>query len=186
MILLGFLGCVQTVRFPGDRFAEETGSDTGSPSPVDTDPPGPPATILSTIDDPTISYGCNGAGTAVLAAFRTRGWAGGARVLLVEGAEARVEEHPLVLEESDTAGRWDRYTLGPLADEASPPEPGTSTAIRCGETDALTSWALWTLDRSGAPADCVVWGPAPLDALHALGALNPTIVPLCRDLGTTP
>ena len=184
MILLGLAACTQVVQFPPDLYPAETGFDTATPR--DTDPPVPPATIRATIDEPTISYGCNQAGTAILASFRTRGWAGGARVLLVDGAGVRVEQHPFVLEESDTTGAWDRYALGPLADEAAVPEPGVSTGFTCGTTDVGATWVLWTVERSGAPADCAVWGPAPLEAIHALAAVAPTVPPLCRDLGASP
>ena len=178
MILALLAGCVQTVRFQPDLFPNDnwdTGWDTGFVRPA----PGPP----SSIDPATIRAGCNGADTAISAQLWTSGAAGSATVLFVELGGPRVEFHPMLLNDASPDFQWDQYVLGPLLHGTSPHTSGTSTAFTCGEDDDRMTWAVWTTDRTGAPADCVIWGAATANARDALLSRDPAIPPLCREIG---
>lgn len=175
MILLLLAGCVQTVRFPPDLFPDDW--DTGF---VDD-------AIRSGVDEWTLAFGCFVTSDYQLEGeMQTDGWAGSASVAMVSPDGSRSEIHPMWRTQSDPAGRWDVYQLGPLTHASPEVMPGSTTTFDCYADVSNLSWAVWTTDRSGDPADCVVWGTNPAAVLEALLAEDPAIPPLCRDLGTAP
>jgi hypothetical protein len=163
MIALLLTACTTTVRFPPDLWVwEDTAFDTGR---RDTAEPGTPPGDPAMLDDASLQAGCNGAATALTAEVRTVGWAGSATLELV--SVDRIEVHPMLLMDADPSGAWDHYQAGPLGVGVDPTsqQASVNSAFTC---DTALTWLIRTTDRLDAPADCLVWGHDPDDALARL------------------
>ncbi|MCB9675869.1 MAG: hypothetical protein H6737_12175 [Alphaproteobacteria bacterium] len=148
MLLLLLTACTTTVRFPPDLWVWEfdTAFDTGFRPEVT---PG----IVSTVD-----IDCDVAATAWYAEVRTSGWTTAGTLFMA--LDALVEQHPLVLVDTDPQGAWDLYRGGPLAPgvDAADYDPATNSQFACASRADLT-FAIIVNDRGTGLPDCVVHGP---------------------------
>ena len=174
-MIFALAACTQTVRFPESYYTDPTG-ETGQ-GPVQ------PPTPTPLIDVSTLTHGCNRAGTAFLAGFRTTGWTRSASMLLV--GPTTHERHPLRLEDASIDGTWDRYALGPLLSDDDV-LPGATTRFQCATDVPLAGWAAWTTDRGGSASDCVLFGTDEDRTREAIAAEAPSLAPLCVWLGVAP
>ncbi|MEN0065980.1 MAG: hypothetical protein AAGA48_27815 [Myxococcota bacterium] len=106
------------------------------------------------IDDGSVLWGCNPAGTAFSLDFRTFGPAGGGTLTVVTET-GFIEEHELLLTDAAPNGSWDRYAVGPLLDQTPEADflSGTNTTAMCEGSDPTT--IIQIIDRFGELQDCV-------------------------------
>ncbi len=89
----------------------------------------------------------------------TEKWTGGGRLWMTRDHD-RVEAHPILSDEADANGEWDRLELElDVATSWQAASNGSSTAWRCAEADDV-SFLLAVYGPSGnAVGDCRTWGP---------------------------
>lgn len=111
-------------------------------------------------------------------AFRTIGWADGARAIIAD--RGSVETHPMLRTSVQPGGDSESYQLGPLIADRF--VPGEATALRCGPDSTGLSAALLTIGRATPWADCVVFGDDLDPIATALQELSLDLFEQCRIL----
>ncbi|MEZ4315931.1 MAG: hypothetical protein R3F61_00430 [Myxococcota bacterium] len=173
MLVLLLSGCfTTTVRFPPDLWVWDTGGPFFDSGIHDTaSPPTPvPAGEIGTVD--TFAGGCNPGDTVWLLEVTTFGWTDDARVFMSRPG-GMLEEHALLLIDSDPEGAWDRYQGGPLEAGVDPVAfaPGSNSTYACAVEDEV-SFGVVLRDRFGAVSECVTWGPDRVDLGDQLEAFE--------------
>lgn len=186
-------GCIQTVYFPPDLWAWDSGTcwDTGRPCGR------APGEDTATGDDDDssirvteITSGCDLDNTSFVTEIWTSGWVGSATLNMVRTSDLVTEEHPFTLVQSAPNGDWDHLRAGPLV-AGVPPESfnvGQNTQFSCSEDLGRLSWVVRLHDGAGSLLDCVVWGDDPTGATAQVREIDPDIVALggCRVPNETP